>query len=1098
MKYLRSIILILILLADFDGVQPVMAQNETIWEKINSYSTLSSHTSNKITPLPAPSDAHALNTTNTHVNIQPTPVSIQPNTHVTIWEQLNRRPSAAAAVPEKPQTIWEKLNFQSYHAPGYVSPIPIPESSPSKAPFSSVTSFFTRVGDGMHKIGRALDTKIKVQGQQTIGFHMENVTGSTAAYQTDNYFGQQGLAGSYDNTDLTVEGKVLGLINFQTHYSNNIYGNPYNNQISLNYASKNLKVDAGDITGTIRGNSLINFTRSLQGVQVSANVTKGLKLTSLYTQTRAQVQTITIHGGNGPGPYYVYAGGQIVDGSVQVRVNNQPMVQGTDYTLDTTTGELTFKTGMIISEMDTIAVSFETYGLNQSVGTINGWRADVTSFRGAQVGLTYMQETTPNGSSSLQTKTDQFYGYNNAGTPYVLTYPVDLIVQYNAAGQIVSAAPKYPMQAYIGATLKTYGVDYIVDPSIPNQVYFAYPVPSSEIIKITYTPQVVNDVPGNRNVWGMDSTFSLGKLGNVSAEMASSSLQMTSGLVSGTAWNVRSNMSFLNQKLDFTTYLRNIGSDYTSIESTGFQQNERGVTLGMDYQITHSLKLSTTYESTKKPDYSYDTTGTSTTANSTGLDNFKQIQASLNWQIGRAGQFSFSHNGMDTILAAGGESNYTTDNLGLNWNFKSFGFGLNMGENKNYSSYVTTASTTTGSTTTPTQLSVTGTNSFNTNLNMHWRAGSNLNLSGVLADSSMTSNTGVKSSATDMSLTADTKPMRNVSLKLSYQNQNSGNYSLYGTTTSTPTTTTSLATNAIASKMMYAFPGFPFLRYGTPAVRDASSIYNNFPNIPTANTGTSLLGSITDTTYAGGGYNSAVGGYGNYSGLLSNSSANTYNSTSFTGQSNGISALLSYQPWRTMSFDLDWSQSSSQGNYLYNSTQNSVTLNWSYNTGERFACNASISAQNMIYLGNNGGSNSSLFFFNIRTKPWGKLTTTLSYQSMVANSTLSSSATNTTTSIPGSITIPSTMNTQLNAYSSRFEYPVWLKSNAYLEYDDALSTGYLASEQKTFLLGIDFGLTQNASFSLGWRYQENISTDVTTGSNNYQVNSLDANINLHF
>lgn len=1096
MKFLLSIILILVIIAGFGGVQPVMAQNETIWEKINSYSSPISRPGNTkgITPAPSPINA----STHTHQVSKPAPITPQPSAHLTIWDQLNRHPSANATKPEKPQTIWEKLNIQSYHAPGYVSPIPIPESSPGKAPFSSVTSFFTRVGDGMQKIGRALDTKIKVQGQQTIGFHMENVAGSNAAYQTDNYFGQQGIAGSYDNTDLTVEGKVLGIINFQTHYSNNIYGNPYNNQVSLNYASKNLKVDAGDITGTIRGNSLIDFTRSLQGVQVSANVTKGLRLTSLYTQTRAQVQTITIHGGNGPGPYYVYAGGQIVDGSVQVRVNNQPMVQGTDYTLDTTTGELTFKTGMIISEMDTIAVSFETYGLNQSVGTIDGWRADVSTFKNAQVGFTYMQQTTPNGSTTLQTKTDQFYGYNNASTPYVLTYPVDLLIQYNSAGQIVSATPKYPMQAYIGATLKTYGVDYIVDPSIPNQVYFAYPVPSSEIIKITYTPQVVNDVAGNRNVWGLDSTFSLGKLGNLSAEMASSSLQMSSGLLSGTAWNMRSNMSFLNQKLSFTTYLRNIGSAYTSIESTGFQQNERGITLGMDYQVTNGLKLSTTYESTKKPDYSYNTTGTSATTTSTGMDNFKQIAASLNWQVGKTGQLSFSHNGMDTILAAGGESNYTTDNLGFNWNFKSFGFGLNMGENKNYSSYVTTTTTTTGATPTPSsQLSVTGSNSFNTNLNMHWRPGSNINLSGVLADSSMTSNTGVKSTATDMSLTADTKPMRNVSLKLSYQNQNSGNYSLYGASTTTPTTTATASALIKSNPLAYSFPGFPFLRYASPLNRDSSSIYNNFPNIPTASTGTSLLGSITDTTYAGGGYNSGVGGYGNYSGLLSNSSANTYNSTSFTGASNGISAMLSYQPWRTMSLDLDLSQTSSQGNYLYNSTQNSVMLNWSYNTGERFSCNASISSQNMVYLGNNGGSNSSLFFFNIRTKPWGKLTTTLSYQSMVATSSLSSASsaiptTGTTT------TIPSTMNTQLNAYSSRFEYPVWIKSNAYLEYDDALSTGYLASEQKTFLLGIDFGLTQNASFSLGWRYQENISTDATTGSSNYRVNSLDANINMHF
>jgi hypothetical protein len=747
------------------------------------------------------------------------------------------------------------------------------------------------------------------------------------------------------------------------------------------------------------------------------------------------------------------------------------MVKGTDYTLDPYTGELMFSPGTIIGELDTIAVSFETYGYNQSVGTLNGWRADLSAIKGTHLGFTYMTQNTPNNSNSSKTKTDQFYGYNNAQTPYILQFPVDMIIQQDSTGKIISAMPRYPMQAYIGPDLKVYGKDFVVDPNINNEVYFAYPIPSTQLVKITYTPQIIQNVPGNRNVWGVDSSFMLGKTGSLTAEMASSHIDMTTGPVNGNAWQLRSNLGFLSDKLHVNAYLRNIGSDYSAIESPGFQTNERGLTMDMDYQISNDVHMTATWEKTRRPDYNYSTTtGTSSTPTVSSLDDFSQMNMSLSWRLGKGGQFNLNHTGMKTLLGAGGESTYSTDNVAFNYNMKSLNMDLSLGRNTNTSSSYYTSSA--GAATGAVKLSSYGTDSLNTRLNLRWRTGRILTLSSIVSQSSIKSNSGTNNNATDMSLTADINPMNKLRVKLSYEDQNSGNSSLFGTSTST------------------------------------------IPTTPTTPTGGSLTSSLPGSTnYLGGGINSNLGGYGNYSGSFMNSSYNTYNSSSFAGKSKSINMSLSYQPVQKLSLDMSWSHMSSAGDYLYNSQQNNITLSSSYIAGDNLMLNASLSSQNVQYLGSSGGSNSTMMYLNMRAKPWGKLTTTLSYQNMISNSNLVQATTPVTSGgysgnpfynggVPitggGTTTTPTNLNTNLNSYSLRLEYPVWMGNNLYTEYDLASSGGYLASDQHTFLCGMDFGLTNNLHFTLGWRNQVFLSKDTTSGSSSYSVNSLDADLSAHF
>jgi len=925
--------------------------------------------------------------------------------------------------------------------------------------------FFDTVSHNLRRLGKALNSDIKVSGYKTMGFHSESISGSSESYQNDTYFGRRSLGGIYDNTDLTISGKLGGVINFETHYSNSLYGNPYDNRLSLNYQTRRLKIDAGDITGAIVGNTLIDFNRTLNGIQLSAEVMNGLRLTTLLSQTKAQTRTITLPGGNGPGPYFVYAG-QIVDGTERVRVNDREMAKGVDYTLDPFTGELRFKPGTIIQELDTIAVTFETYGYNHTPGTLMGLRGDISLIKGARLGVTYLSQTSSQNRGGIKFKTDQFAGYDNPATPYTLDFPVEMVIVRDSTGKITSAAPKHPMTVTVGGVPQVYGTDYLVDPLLPNRVYFSRGIPSTQIVRITYVPLIDNDNPGDRSVMGLDAQIPLGKSGNLVAEFASSSMDLSGRGLGGSAWQLRGDMKLLGDKLRWNWNLRDIAPGFTSIESPGFRRNERGLTMGFDYQAARTLKLTANIENTKRPSYNYGATGLGGYAAAQGMDDFSQLNFGVNWQFGR-GQLNYLHNGMTTRISSGGHSIFQTDNLSLGYDLRSLKLDLSLARNKNETAGYLAG---TGTTTTPTLF---GTDSLATRLILRWIANDRLAMTAVWAASQLNNSGRPGTTARDLQLTADITPLRNMKLTLGFLSQDSGGYSLLSSTGTG--TDTSARTGAVPPPLFTRQSGFP-----TPG----TGLYG----------GTGLgIGSLY-----GGGYNGGLGFGGNYSGGLLGGSYTGFGISSFGGRSRGLNLSLSYQPWPTLDLGFTWNKSSSEGDYQFNSDRNDVGLNVSYTLGENFALQTAMSRQQVRYLGAGGSTSSNLFFLNMRAKPLGRLVTNLSYQLMQTNSSVNltggtGTGTTTGTGFFG--------GSNLNSYGLRLEYPVWRGNNLFFQYDTAATTGYLASDQRTMMFGIDFDLTQSTKFTLGWRIQEHLMKgDTSTGLSaySYRARSLDADIQMRF
>lgn len=996
-------------------------------------------------------------------------------------------------------TLWDILqrpqSVEAFRKPLLVPP---PNGAPSatkgsqlKKQHDGIVGFFDSIRSGLGRMGKLLNSDVRITGTKRIGFHLENISGNSETYRNETYYGRRGFGGMYDQTDLTISGKLGGIINFETRLSNSLYGNPNDNRLSLNYSGKNFTIDAGDINAGIRGNSLLDFNRTLKGIQLSATVMRGLKLTTLMSETKAQTRTITIPGGNGPGPYYVYAG-QIVDGSVKVRVNDREMTVIKDYTLDIYTGELRFTPGTIIGELDTIAVTFETYGYNQTPGTLMGYRADIDLLKGAKIGLAYITQTNKAGQGGLTSKTDQFYGYENPATPYTLEFPVEVTLIRDDKGQIIGATPVRPMTVTVGGLPQVYGQDYVVDPLVPNRVYFRQAIPSTTIVRITYFPATTNDTPGNRSVWGIDATVPLGKTGNIVAEMSTSRLDLSGRSVSGGAWQLRGDMNFLNNRLKWNWNLRNIGANFTAIESPGFRRNERGLTFGLDYQASPTLKLTANIDRSKRPSYDYSIFGGSFStgfAQTVGQDDCKQTSFGAIWQLGKTGKLAFTHNDLSTRLYRGGHTAQLSDMLSFTYNFKSLSLDLGIGRNVNESRYLTNTSA--GGTSGEPQVNQFATDSFLTRLNLKWRAGEKLNVTGVLAHSSIKSLDGRNTSAQDFQLATEYLPMKNMRLSLGYSVQNSGRYSLYTNTGSYYNNPLNGIGNTLGINNGIN-PGNQ-----TPE----RSLRRQYMGSPL---GTGGFGTGFGYNYFGGGYNAGLGNFGNYSGGFYSGTFSNYSFSSFGGNARTLNFTLSYQPWETLSLDFNWNSSSSMGDYQFNSHRNDMIFNIGYNQGDRLSLNTAFSLQNVKYIGSQGGTTSRMMYLNLRTRPIGKLVTNFSYQWMrTANSinttNSANQAGNPIPTIPGSgFNFFGSGGTNLNAFGIRLEYPLWSISNLFFQYDNARSTGYFSSDQQTTQIGLDFNLTRNMRFTLGWRIQQNISRSSTGGDYSYRVGSLDADLSMHF
>jgi hypothetical protein len=937
------------------------------------------------------------------------------------------------------------------------------------------------MSDWFAQLERATGTSIKMSGHSNLSLREDSISGgaqAAQAYQSDVYQGR-GSGGVYTDTDLDIDATLFNAFHYKSHISNYLYGRPDDNKLQLDYKTKSVQLQAGNISAGFQENSLIGFSRYLTGVQMTNHWTPQLSTTLLVSKTAATPQTRTVQGANSSGPYYVFSG-QIVPGSVEVRVDNRIMKQGTDYTLNTETGELNFLNGNVILSTSTIAVTYETLGVNQTQGSIYGFRSSYTPRGPLKFGITYLTELSQNGSAT-QTYTQQFVGNASPLSPYVLDYPIDqtqpIVVKVNGA----------PLQK---------GIDYTIDAQFPNEIRLAAGLPTTSTVLIQYVPLSSNANPGNRTVLGLDGSLALGKWGTATLETAMSGISLTGNSINGRAAQLKLDLTPL-KKLHTHITIKDVGNAFAGIESAGFNRNEKSVDVTADYSPTSKVHLNVDWEKAKRPSYLTSSNTNQFTVNSAGNDTYNQYSAGVSYDFTKNGTLSLNRQSMSTQYIVGGQSSSLSDTLSTHYTLGKVGLeaGLTRNNSSTNSIYDLTGITTAGGTTTLTggttsQSYLVNSSTFSKHVGLTWSPNSWFHLRSNLSDNTIdttgTTSASGKTDARNADLTSTFSLKHGVSVEVGYALSDTGN--LGSTTSTTGTTSTGTTATGVTTG-------------GTVTTRGL--LWQLMPwRFPMRDTTTSSTTGATNSSFGlleGGGSNYNLGSSGNYGGFLGGGS--TYGVTTLTGR-NGTSHLnLSWSPTKRFHADLQLLTSSSLGNYQYNSDRNDFTFGINYTPSEKVQFGSTFNVSRISYTGGLGGSNTSTIELHMDTRVMRKINVRLAYQLLNNQSALNiSSLTGTTVATTGTTTDGSLTNTSANTsvLQMHLDYPISNRQSLFLDLTNSLTAGYLGGTERQLAFGMSFRILNPLAFQLGWQLNDRTSTDATLASSNYHTSSLLAQIGLQF
>ena len=760
------------------------AETDTLWELLNRPEPTPAVTPTAGTLVPPPTGG---------APVLPKPVE-------TLWEllaradriPLNTDPAVNIIVPTSTRRPLGPLTGMTLPAPKRAALEA--DSLMGKKIAPTRHGLFGEFGSWLSKMGESTGTKIKVTGYNTLSLRSENVAGNAESFRSDQYYGR-GSNGIYNDTDMTVDATFFKHFHYETRINNSLFNNPNDpnlNRVKLDYNTKKMRFEWGTLNVGFQGNSLIDFSRFTNGMQLTNHWTDHFKSQVVYSQTRAETRTISLSGNNSTGPYYVFAG-QIVDGSDRVQVNGRELIKGSDFTLDSYSGELNFLKGRVILQSDVIAVTFEAVGYNNNRGTIYGTRMEYLPSKTTRLGFTYVAQNS-SGSFASQEQTQTFYGFGSPGAAYTLNAPVD---------------KSRPVTVSVNGIILVPNADFIIDANLTNQIRIVRTVLPTELIQVRYTPLDVNPTPGNRSVLGIDGRISLGKLGGITTEAALSGLSLTGGNVNGQAYQIRADI-LPSKTLSTNLTFRNINPTFSSIQSPGFNRNEKAVEFNADYNPSDRLRLNLNWLRAKRPSYSSGFGVNQFTVSTAGNDDYNQYTLGAAYKLTKFASLNFSRSTQGTKFIVGGKTDNTNDTLSLNYAVRNFTADFSIGRNLNDSNQIYDLTGLSGVTTTGPQSYVSRSSTNSKRISLTYQPKRWISFSGSLSDNAITSfasGTNTRTNARDAQFGTNIELTRDIKLRYNYQLSDTGNFGANTVTNPTGTTTgtgTTGTTEAISSGRLAA------------------------------------------------------------------------------------------------------------------------------------------------------------------------------------------------------------------------------------------------------------------------------------------------------
>ncbi len=517
---------------------------------------------------------------------------------------------------------------------------------------------------------------LSVTGQNTFTFQNNSVEGSQTSYESQRW----DTGNVVRQSSLHLEGPVWKQFAFQADISDSGYGSSYSRWIA-GYVAQDTALLFGDLDLSLAGNEFAGFRKSTKGWQLDQKLVGDGFLRAFYTREKGVTRNETVVGNDTPGPYFLtYT--PVIEGSEVVKVNEQYVKFGRDYTLDYDSGQLSFEPidgqPRIITASDTISISYQSLGyLSQGPEQIYGLRAEWPLLGNRLVvGLTNLQQRSKTAGSLNDTVSYQEDVYNGSGStgPFDTNFrpiiPNATSVVYKGTRQVIDK----PLIVLVDGSEQVETADYDSYRSIGRIIFRrAVPPTSLVIIKYYYDLGTTNASP-DHDVVGVDLAYQLSPNTNLALDWASST-----GGTSGKHGNaLAATVDYTNGPLKLMTEYRNTDPNYSYMDTVGFRRREKGFNLGGEWQISDAITISDRYSSLNSDSglsfgysgYSGTSSGDTITTSSTSTSSSLDVETSRNDFAARFGfrgwpELSYQRSSMSNRGGATGASasDYTTDNL---------------------------------------------------------------------------------------------------------------------------------------------------------------------------------------------------------------------------------------------------------------------------------------------------------------------------------------------------------------------------------------------------------------------------------------------------
>jgi hypothetical protein len=466
--------------------------------------------------------------------------------------------------------------------------------------------------DAFDSIGSALKRLDLFQGLQITGRGDFSVRGDFTSGSREAYESQFWNTGMMQaTTSFDISGPIWRGFGVQAHIANSGYG--YNdNRLMLGWQDNNTAVLWGDLNVRLAGNEFASYTKSLKGVQIDQLIGHNVLLRAFQSREKGLVRRQTFPGNNTSGPYFLtYT--PIVEGTELVKVDEQPMRFGADYTLDYDTGQLYFEPPgqppRLIPSTSVIAVSYQSASTYEGGGETRGAQVESTLLGDRlQIVLTRLEHNTGGGRGDTARFQDDIFAGSGSTGPFDVRYSPILADGAKATVNGQQTIIRDALIVLVDNVEQREGVDFYALRQI-GRIIFNRIVPPESTVRIKYYYEIGpgESAFGDSAITGLALTHQLSKSFSWDLTFAQSDAAGNSSAGSALSTGARFNMG---SKFDANVQYRSIDPNFRYIDTVGFFRNEKGLNAAVGWRPNQNIQFAHTFSDVKTDSgYSYGYSG---------------------------------------------------------------------------------------------------------------------------------------------------------------------------------------------------------------------------------------------------------------------------------------------------------------------------------------------------------------------------------------------------------------------------------------------------------------------------------------------------------